>query len=298
MSVGAASVCAMTVACDQSIDIAAPPELVWQLVSTSEGLSGWFVNATVAGGPQGAVTLRFAPGGKRRCRCWPGSRSDGSGSAWRTAAGFTTSPSRRWRWLPCPGARRGDPPRRARRHRGRLDRLPGAAASLGRELTDLYGPIRWSLSSRSRPPDRTVIGMREGRDAAAVVARPDDQVGPYLSASASAQFFDVVAGGAVDDPGGRHLAGQAGGVAEGGAGRVRGAGDSGQVVGLPRPARGQGQFFDVAPGGPVHDAGGRALIGEGGGVAEGGAGGCGGAGEGGQVDSAPAAARGLAGPAT
>ena len=62
MSVGAASVCAMTVACDQSIDSAAPPELVWQLVSTSEGLSGWFVNVTVAGGPQGAVTLRFAPG--------------------------------------------------------------------------------------------------------------------------------------------------------------------------------------------------------------------------------------------
>ena len=62
MPVGAASVCAMTVACDQSIDSAAPPELVWQLVSTSEGLSGWFVNATVAGGPQGAVTLRFAPG--------------------------------------------------------------------------------------------------------------------------------------------------------------------------------------------------------------------------------------------
>ena len=34
----------------------------WDLVSTSEGLSGWLTDATVAPGPQGSVTLRFAPG--------------------------------------------------------------------------------------------------------------------------------------------------------------------------------------------------------------------------------------------
>jgi len=47
---------------DQSIDVAAPAGRVWELVSTSEGLSGWFVDSTVVPGPQGSVTLRFAPG--------------------------------------------------------------------------------------------------------------------------------------------------------------------------------------------------------------------------------------------
>lgn len=47
---------------EESVDIAAPVTRVWELVSTSEGLSGWFVDATVAGGPEGSVTLRFAPG--------------------------------------------------------------------------------------------------------------------------------------------------------------------------------------------------------------------------------------------
>jgi uncharacterized protein YndB with AHSA1/START domain len=47
---------------DQSVEIAAPAGRVWDLVSTSEGLSGWFVDATVVPGTQGSVTLRFAPG--------------------------------------------------------------------------------------------------------------------------------------------------------------------------------------------------------------------------------------------
>lgn len=47
---------------EQSVDIAAPAGRVWDLVSTSEGLSSWFMDATVAPGPQGSVTLRFAPG--------------------------------------------------------------------------------------------------------------------------------------------------------------------------------------------------------------------------------------------
>jgi uncharacterized protein YndB with AHSA1/START domain len=52
----------MPKALNQTIDIAAPADRVWKLVSTSEGLSGWFVDATVVPGPQGSVTLRFAPG--------------------------------------------------------------------------------------------------------------------------------------------------------------------------------------------------------------------------------------------
>jgi len=47
---------------EHSVDIAASAGRVWDLVSTSEGLSGWFADATVAPGPQGRVTLRFAPG--------------------------------------------------------------------------------------------------------------------------------------------------------------------------------------------------------------------------------------------
>src|SRR5437762_12502053 len=47
---------------EQSVDIAAPASRVWSLVSTSEGLSSWFVDTTVEPGPQGSVTLRFAPG--------------------------------------------------------------------------------------------------------------------------------------------------------------------------------------------------------------------------------------------
>jgi len=49
---------------DQFVDIAAPADQVWGLLSTSEGLSGWFVDATVVPGSQGSVTLRFAPGAK------------------------------------------------------------------------------------------------------------------------------------------------------------------------------------------------------------------------------------------
>jgi uncharacterized protein YndB with AHSA1/START domain len=56
------SVMAMPKTLEESIEIAAPVARVWKLVSTSEGLAGWFVDATVAGGPDGSVTLRFAPG--------------------------------------------------------------------------------------------------------------------------------------------------------------------------------------------------------------------------------------------
>ncbi|MDQ2743226.1 MAG: SRPBCC family protein [Chloroflexota bacterium] len=47
---------------DQSVDIGAPADRLWDLISTSEGLSGWFVDATVVPGLQGSVTLRFALG--------------------------------------------------------------------------------------------------------------------------------------------------------------------------------------------------------------------------------------------
>ena len=53
---------AMPKTLEESVEIAAPVTRVWDLVSTGEGLSGWFADATVAGGPQGRVTLRFAPG--------------------------------------------------------------------------------------------------------------------------------------------------------------------------------------------------------------------------------------------
>jgi uncharacterized protein YndB with AHSA1/START domain len=56
------SVLAMPKTLEHSVDIAAPADRVWDLVSTGEGLSGWFANATVAPGLQGSVTLRFAPG--------------------------------------------------------------------------------------------------------------------------------------------------------------------------------------------------------------------------------------------
>jgi uncharacterized protein YndB with AHSA1/START domain len=58
----AASVVAMPKTLEHSVDIAAPASQVWDLVSTSEGLSGWFVSASVAPGADGSVTLRFAPG--------------------------------------------------------------------------------------------------------------------------------------------------------------------------------------------------------------------------------------------
>jgi uncharacterized protein YndB with AHSA1/START domain len=47
---------------DSSIAVAAPVDRAWELVSTSAGLSGWFVDATIMPGTQGSVTLRFAPG--------------------------------------------------------------------------------------------------------------------------------------------------------------------------------------------------------------------------------------------
>jgi uncharacterized protein YndB with AHSA1/START domain len=62
MSGVAGSVSAVPITLDQCIDVAAPADRLWDLVSTSEGLSGWFVDATVVPGPQGSVTLRFAPG--------------------------------------------------------------------------------------------------------------------------------------------------------------------------------------------------------------------------------------------
>jgi uncharacterized protein YndB with AHSA1/START domain len=62
VGVGAASLGAMSMTCDRSVDVSASADRVWNLVSTSEGLSGWFTDATVAPGPQGSVTLRFAPG--------------------------------------------------------------------------------------------------------------------------------------------------------------------------------------------------------------------------------------------
>jgi uncharacterized protein YndB with AHSA1/START domain len=62
LSVAADSVSAMPKTLDQAVDIAAAADRVWDLVSTSEGLSGWFVDATVVPGLAGKVTLRFAPG--------------------------------------------------------------------------------------------------------------------------------------------------------------------------------------------------------------------------------------------
>ena len=56
------SVTGMPNTLDQSVDVAAPAGRVWDLVSTSEGLSSWFVDATIVPGLQGSVTLRFAPG--------------------------------------------------------------------------------------------------------------------------------------------------------------------------------------------------------------------------------------------
>jgi uncharacterized protein YndB with AHSA1/START domain len=47
---------------DRTVEIAAGADRVWELVSTSEGLSGWFVDSTVVPGATGSVTLRFAPG--------------------------------------------------------------------------------------------------------------------------------------------------------------------------------------------------------------------------------------------
>lgn len=47
---------------DRAVGIAADADRVWEFVSSSEGLSGWFVDATVVPGPEGSVTLRFAPG--------------------------------------------------------------------------------------------------------------------------------------------------------------------------------------------------------------------------------------------
>ena len=47
---------------DQQVEVDAPVERAWQLVSTSEGISSWFVDATVVPGGSGTVTLRFGPG--------------------------------------------------------------------------------------------------------------------------------------------------------------------------------------------------------------------------------------------
>jgi len=44
------------------VDVRVPAERAWALVSTSEGISAWFVDAHVVPGPAGSVTLRFAPG--------------------------------------------------------------------------------------------------------------------------------------------------------------------------------------------------------------------------------------------
>jgi uncharacterized protein YndB with AHSA1/START domain len=52
----------MPQALEESVEIAAPVARVWDLVSISEGLPGWFADATVAPGPDGSVTLRFAQG--------------------------------------------------------------------------------------------------------------------------------------------------------------------------------------------------------------------------------------------
>jgi uncharacterized protein YndB with AHSA1/START domain len=44
-----------------SVAVDQPPDLVWPLVASSEGLSSWFVDATVIPGSKGIVTLRFSP---------------------------------------------------------------------------------------------------------------------------------------------------------------------------------------------------------------------------------------------
>lgn len=57
---------------EQSIEVAATQARLWQLVSTSEGLSSWFVSAHVVAGSSGSVTLRFGPDaeGTMPIRCW------------------------------------------------------------------------------------------------------------------------------------------------------------------------------------------------------------------------------------
>jgi len=62
LSGAADSVTAMPQTLDQCVDIAAPAGRIWDLLSTSAGLSGWFADATVVPGSQGSVTLRFGPG--------------------------------------------------------------------------------------------------------------------------------------------------------------------------------------------------------------------------------------------
>jgi len=73
----------MEVCVEQSIEVAAPPARAWELVSTSEGLSSWFVAAEVAAGPSGSVTLRFGPdaAGTMPIRCWEPPRRIRFGSA-------------------------------------------------------------------------------------------------------------------------------------------------------------------------------------------------------------------------
>jgi uncharacterized protein YndB with AHSA1/START domain len=52
----------MSARLDKSVEVGVPVDRAWQLVASGEGLSQWFVEATVVPGPSGSVTLRFAPG--------------------------------------------------------------------------------------------------------------------------------------------------------------------------------------------------------------------------------------------
>ena len=52
--------CVATV--ERSVDVEVPRERAWELVSTGDAISRWFVSASVVPGPSGSVTLRFGPG--------------------------------------------------------------------------------------------------------------------------------------------------------------------------------------------------------------------------------------------
>ncbi len=52
----------MEVSVEQAVEIDVPSARAWELVSTSAGISSWFVSADVVPGPSGSVTLRFGPG--------------------------------------------------------------------------------------------------------------------------------------------------------------------------------------------------------------------------------------------
>ncbi|MDT3438051.1 SRPBCC domain-containing protein [Pseudofrankia sp. BMG5.37] len=47
---------------EESVEVSASPDEVWEWIATGPGLSAWFVAASVEPGAAGSVTLTFAPG--------------------------------------------------------------------------------------------------------------------------------------------------------------------------------------------------------------------------------------------